>query len=286
MILIDYSPVIISCAHSAVAWKNGDGKDDYDNVGDAHVFRMWHTIKNINTKFRGGYGEMIFCLDRRPYWRSDVFPNYKKNRKPMDKTIPWDDFFKNAEDILDACKNVFGWKVLDIPNIEADDTIGVLVEKYHADQRIVVVSPDGDFKQLQRYKNVEQFDHIRNKRIIEKDPKVWLKSKIISGDKKDCVPNIRSHVDTFVTPDLRQLPIQRSTKEKWLQSNPAFFCDETMFERYTLNEEMLDLTKIPTPIKEKIIKAYEAAETKKSSSFTYFADHGLSYFVDMLEDFK
>jgi len=286
MILIDYSPVIIASAHSATKWKNGNGAYDYDTVAEAHLFRMWHTLRNINVKFKRKYGEIVFCVDRKPYWRNDVFPNYKKNRKAMDKTLDWKTFFATGENILDAARNIFGWKVIDIPGLEADDIIGTLAEKYHNIEKIMIVSPDGDFKQLQMYKNVEQFDTIRDKKIIENYPNVWLKEKIITGDKKDCIPNILSDVNTFVMNGVRQKTIQHTTKQKWVIADPALYCDAKMFERYQLNESLIDLSKVPNDLKDAIIQTYQTTTTNRGKIYSYFASNGLSYFIDVIGDFS
>ena len=286
MILIDYSPIIIASAFSATKWKNGGGAADCDTVAEAHLFRMWHTLRNINMKFKRKYGEIVFCVDRKPYWRNDIFPNYKKNRKAMDRTMDWKTFFATSENILSAAKNVFGWKVIDIPRLEADDIIGTLTEKYHDIEKILIVSPDGDFKQLQMYKNVEQFDTIRDKKIVENDPKTWLKEKIITGDKKDCIPNILSDIDTFITSGLRQKTIQKTTKEKWLMADPALYCNEKMFERYQLNESLIDLSKVPNDLKNAVIQTYQTITRNKGKIYSYFASNGLSYFIDAVEDFS
>ena len=150
MILVDYSPVLISSAHSTVAsmkkMKKGEKLPPGVTMESIHLFRMLNTLRMVNSRFRRDYGQIVICVDRKPYWRSEPFPEYKKNRKPMDKSMDWKAFFENGEDILTACKNVFGWKVIDLPRMEADDVIGVLVHKFSKEKHMII-SPDGDYRQ-------------------------------------------------------------------------------------------------------------------------------------------
>ena len=297
MILIDYSPVLISCAHSAVTWQKKRDKlleagkfvsEDEKNtkVEDVHMFRMLNTLRMVNSMNRRKYGRPIVCVDRKPYWRSEVFPNYKKNRKPMDRTMDWSMFFDNGEDILNACRDVFGWKVIDIPGIEADDSIGVIVHNIR-DEDHMIISPDGDFKQLQIYKNVSQYDSIHNKKVVEKYPEQWLRFKIITGDKKDGIPNIVSDKDTFMTEGMRQTSISSQNKKSWsAASNPMFFCTGDMLERYKFNEELLDMSKVPEKQTKQILDELKVPANKPGNLYGYFASKGISRFIDSLGDFK
>lgn len=288
MIFVDYSPVLISCAHSAVASMKKSPPDD-PNVTEAsiHHFRMLNTLRMVNVAYRKKYGKMVICVDRKPYWRSREFPNYKKNRKPMDRTMDWKQFFDNGEDILDACKNVFGWKVIDLPGIEADDSIGVLVHEFADRGPHMIVSPDGDYKQLQIHKGVNQYDVIRRKEIVEKNPEKWLRLKIITGDKKDGIPNIVSDVNTFMTEGARQSSIKNADKKSWSSAeNPLFFCNQEMLERYQFNQLMLDMSKVPEDIKATIIEEYRKPPENPGNMYSYFAGHGIIRFLDQMGDFK
>ena len=297
MILVDYSPVLISCAHSAVSWEKKRDKqieqgksmskaEREAKVEDVHLYRMLNTLRMVNVKYRKHYGKMVICVDRKPYWREEQFPNYKKNRKPMDRTMDWRAFFDNGDIILDACKNVFGWKVLDLPKMEADDSIGVLVHKF-LNEKHMIISPDGDYKQLQIYPNVSQFDVIRNKKVIEKYPERWLRFKIITGDKKDGIPNIVSDVNTFMTEGARQNSIKNEDKQSWSETeSPMFFCDQEMLERFNFNEKMLDMSKVPEEQVKQILDGYRVPANPPGNLYGFFASKGMVSFIDQLGDFK
>lgn len=287
MILIDYSPVLISCAHSAMAWESKYAKSTPESsTQEVHFFRMINTLRMVNVQYKAKYGPPVICVDRKPYWRSTEFPNYKKNRKPMDRSFDWNMFFDNGDQILDACKNVFGWKVIDLPGLEGDDIIGTLVHQF-PNERHMIISPDGDFKQLQKYKTVEQYDVIRKKKVIEKDPERWLKLKIITGDKKDGIPNIVSGVNVFVTEGERQNPIKNANKASWAKAgSPLFFCDQDMLERYTENEKLLDMAKVPEEHVKRIMDEFNKPATKPGNVYSYFASRGITRFMDSLGDFR
>jgi 5'-3' exonuclease len=286
MILVDYSPVLISCAHSAVSSLKKGQVPDTTSVSEIHHFRMLNTLRMVNVAYRKKYGAMVICVDRKPYWRESVFPNYKRNRKPMDRSMDWSSFFDNGEDILEACKNAFGWKVVDCSGVEADDAIGVIVHANPNDQHMII-SPDGDYKQLQIHKGVRQYDVIRRKDVVEKDPESWLRLKIITGDKKDGIPNIVSDVNTFMTEGARQKSITNENKKKWSScGDPLFFCNQEMLERYQFNQLMLDMSKVPDEHASKILEEMKIPAKKSGNLYSYFASKGITRWIDQLGDFK
>lgn len=289
MILVDYSPVLISCAHSAAKWDSSKNSADFNDNPNAtveavHMFRMLNTLRNIRTTYKRRYGEMVICVDSKPYWRSKEFPHYKKNRKPLDRGMDWTMFFENGDEIREAASDAFGWKVIDVPGAEADDIIATLCFDYPNEQHLIV-SPDGDFKQLQKLPNVTQYDTIRNKKIIEKDPKAWLREKIICGDKKDGIPNIVSEPDIFMTGG-RQTSIRAAQKRSWISAdNPLFFCTQEMLERYKKNEALLDLSMVPEEVKDKIREAFKQPVERTKSAYTFFAEKGITRFLDNIREF-
>ena len=73
-------------------------------------------------------------------------------------------------------------------------------------EKIMIVSSDRDFLQLQRFKNVRQFSPLLKKELSVDNPRVYLQTHIIKGDKGDGVPNILSDDNVFVE-GFRQKPI-------------------------------------------------------------------------------
>jgi DNA polymerase-1 len=78
-----------------------------------------------------------------PTFRDDLYPDYKAHRTPMP-----DDLRAQIEPIHEVVR-LMGWKVLDVPGVEADDVIGTLAATAAAQGiRVVVSSGDKDLAQL------------------------------------------------------------------------------------------------------------------------------------------
>mgnify|MGYP003335010394 CR=1 FL=1 len=159
---------------------------------------------------------------------------------------------------------------------EADDVIGTLVPTFAAKEKILILSSDGDFLQLQKYPNVKQYNPAQKKYVKSENPALELKEKIIRGDKGDGIPNIYSPSDCFVR-DLRQKPITKGTLEKYLKEDVKNYSydDLTNFGR---NQTLIDLSFIPQDIKEKIINNYdEAKPASRQKLLNYFIEKKRKY---------
>ena len=62
-----------------------------------------NSLRMYRTKFKEEYGELVLCYDSKHYWRRDIFPLYKYNRKKgreeSDKN--WDSIFEVLNQIRD-----------------------------------------------------------------------------------------------------------------------------------------------------------------------------------------
>ena len=79
-----------------------------------------------------------------------------------------------------------------------------LQKEYHTQEKVMIVSSDKDFQQLQRYPNIEQYSPWTKKKLKCKDPESFLMSISFEGTPSDGIPNILSDDDTFVSPDKEQ----------------------------------------------------------------------------------
>jgi len=160
-----------------------------------------------------------------------------------------------------------------------------LVLKYSPHGKIMILSSDKDFAQLQKYPNVEQFSPILKRYIKEPLPSVQLKQMIIRGDKGDGVPNILTKDDVFVVGG-RQKPITEAKIINWLNQDPTEFCNEEMLRNYSRNESLIDLTKIPQTIVSEILDKYESTQAKTKSVFmNYMIANKLKNLIEVLDEF-
>jgi hypothetical protein len=282
MILVDLNQVLLSGLMAQISnQKNVKLDESLVRHLILNILRMH--IKN----FRKDYGDVILCCDNRKYWRKEFFPFYKAGRKKTREKsdLDWHLIFDMLAKFKLELRENFPYKVIDVEGAEADDIIGTLVPRYAQTEKILILSSDGDFLQLQQYgDNVKQYNPAQKKFIKSENPIMDLKEKIIRGDKGDGIPNIFSPADCFVR-DLRQKPITKGTLEKLLRES-YLDQEETIKTNFVRNATLIDLTFIPTEIKEKIINTYE--ETKPASRqrlLNYFIEHKLKNLMDVIEEF-
>ncbi|CAB4133306.1 RnaseH [uncultured Caudovirales phage] len=282
MLLIDLNQVLLAGLMAQISnQKNKTLEEDLIRHMVLNIIRGH--VKN----FKGEYGEVILCCDNRKYWRKDYFPFYKAGRKKTrDKSdLDWHLIFDMLSKFKQELKDNFPYKVIDVDGAEADDIIGTLVPRYASNEKVLILSSDGDFLQLQRYGvNVKQYNPSQKKYVKSAVPMLELKEKIIRGDKGDGIPNIFSPADCFVR-DLRQKPITQKVLDKYLNENVEDY-SETDKANYIRNSTLIDLTNIPVEVKQRIIDAYdEAKPASKQKMLNYFIEYKLKNLMDVIEEF-
>jgi len=239
------------------------------------------SIGSYLRKFKKDYGEVIICCDSYPSWRKNIFPYYKANRV-RNKLVDWDKFREITLKIINELDDNFPYRVIKVDNAEGDDIMATLImenslEVINNGNKILIVSADKDLSQLQKYPNVEQYDPIFKKAKFKiPNPELFLKEKIIRGDKGDGIPNILSNDDTFISGS-RQTPITKSKVSKWIELNPEQILDERSLRNYKRNERLIDFNFIPQSIKDDVIEKYKGQAGKKSNNILpYFIKNRLS----------
>src|SRR5210317_1511908 len=151
MILVDLNQVMISNLMAQI------GRDS-DISEDLVRHMILNSLRSYNGKFKEEYGDIVICCDSRHYWRREIFPNYKWGRKQSRSgdTLDWDLIFSIFNKVRDELKEHMPWKVMDIHGAEADDIIATLV-KHNTSGKVLILSSDKDFIQLQKYNNVQQY---------------------------------------------------------------------------------------------------------------------------------
>lgn len=282
MIIFDYQQVAISNLMEQIGSSSG-------SVDENLVRHMiLNTIRTYVKKFKSSHGpEVIIACDNRHYWRREYFPYYKAGRKKARAASghDWTSIFESLNKIREELKNNSPYKVIDVDGAEADDVIGALVMKYSATEKIMILSSDKDFAQLQRFPNVEQFSPIMKKYIKEPFPTVHLKQLIIRGDKGDGIPNILSPDDVFISGG-RQKPITEAKIINWMNQEPNQFCNDAMLRNFSRNETLIDLTKVPEKICNSILEVYETSKGKTRQEFmNYMIQNRLKNLLECIDEF-
>jgi 5'-3' exonuclease len=282
MIIFDYNQVAISNLMEQI----GSSKTQVEEGLVRHM--ILNTIRTYVKKFKESYGpEVVIACDNKNYWRREIFPHYKASRKKAREASghDWNTIFECLNKIRDELRNHSPYKVVTVDTCEADDIIATLTMKHSATQKIMILSSDKDFAQLQRYPNVEQFSPILKKYIKEPLPLMQLKQLIIRGDKGDGIPNILSPDDVFVVGG-RQKPITETKIIHWMNQDPKEFCTEEMFRNFSRNETLIDLSKIPQKLTEQILHTHESAVIHSKQEFmNYMIANRLKNLIESLDDF-
>ena len=282
MILVDLNQVLLAGLMAQIANQKNTKLEE-----DLIRHMVLNIIRTHVRNFKAEYGEVVLCCDNRKYWRKEFFPFYKAGRKKTREKsdLDWHLIFDMLAKFKQELRETFPYKVIDVEGAEADDIIGTLVPIYARDQKILILSSDGDFLQLQQYgSNVKQYNPSLKKYVKSENPLVELKEKIIRGDKGDGIPNMFSPSDCFVR-ELRQKPITKTVLEKYLNESVGEYSD-TDKANFSRNSTLIDLTKIPEEIKKAIINTYN--ETKPASRqklLNYFIEHKLKNLMDVIEEF-
>lgn len=123
-------------------------------------------------------------------WRKTYYPQYKENRdinKEEDDKLEL--FYSAANKAAEFMKDFTNVKVVRVSEAEGDDIIAVLSQKFSADgDTTIIVSTDGDFKQLLRYKGVKIFNPIKKAYITNYSHLDYI-TKLVKGDTGDNVPS-------------------------------------------------------------------------------------------------
>lgn len=252
-----------------------------------------NSIRMYRQKFSAEYGELIIACDDKNYWRKDIFPYYKAHRKEdrSKSTHDWNKIFECLNKIRDELKQYFPYKVIQIERAEADDIIGVLTKKFgvylnnKSTEKVLILSGDKDFGQLQKYLNVEQYSPVLKKWIRIQDPHRFLREHIMKGDRGDGIPNFLSEDSTIISKK-RQKPLASKKLDSWIDLEPEKFCDDQMLKNYRRNEALVDLEQVPDEVSEKILEQYENYKpAKRSGLLNYFIKNRLKNLMDVIGEF-
>ena len=274
MILVDANQIAIS--HLMVRQKIEDGIN-IDSVRRSII----RVLARIQKQFGPEYGQMVLCYDDKSYWRSQVFPFYKKNRKQERETskYDWDMVFSVLNTIRDEIRRNLPYYVIQVQGAEADDVIATLCRRHHSKDKILILSADKDFIQLQRYESVRQYDPIRNRWIEHEDPVHYLQEHIVRGDRSDGIPNILTCDDAIVNGKAQK----KMSKEKisaLASMKPEDFTNYIRLRNWKRNSELIDFSKIPTNIVDNIVMTFNKYRIKKSIELQYFIDNDITDLID------
>jgi hypothetical protein len=291
MILMDYSQLALGATLSFKDdIKRGSEKDVQDLIRHVAI----SSIKQYKKRFGKEYGKVILACDGRNYWRKHFFPQYKasrkKNRDASD--LNWTLVFDTLNLIREEIKENFPYTVLHVDRCEADDIIATLVkstQEFGQHEPVMIVSSDGDFKQLQKYDNVKQFSPIQKKAVScsTSELRTNLIEHIVKGDSGDGIPNILSQDDCFIL-EQRQSPVLSKRLAEFFEDGFDACKNDVERRNWHRNQTLVDFDYIPEDITKSILAEYELNKNPKGdrmSVYNYLVANRCRNLLNEIEEF-
>lgn len=279
MLIFDFSQVVIANLMEQI----GSSKTPVEESLVRHM--VLNTIRANVRKFRD-YGEVVIACDNKRYWRRDVFPYYKANRKKnRDATgHDWPAIFECMRKVREELKTNAPYRVIDVDGAEADDVIGTLTHQNALTEKVMILSSDKDFVQLQTYPNVKQYSPTLKKFIQSDNPTRQLNEMIVRGDSGDGIPNVLSP-DNSLADGIRQKSItQKFLDETILKAETSL--GESLTRNWDRNRTLIDLRCIPQEIGNSILTTYNETKPASRQQFmNYLIANRLKNLLEVIDEF-
>jgi hypothetical protein len=297
MILVDYSQVALS----AILTFQRELKGTESEVKNLIRHVTLSTIKSYKKKYGKEYGDIVICCDGRKYWRRDFFQHYKAGRKKARDAsdLDWGLIFDTLSEMRDDLAKHFPYKVMHIERCEADDIIAALT-KYAQEnelvqeglveesQKILILSSDKDFKQLQLYPNVKQWSPMQKKYVTATQREIieYKIEHIVKGDSGDGIPNIMSKDDVFVVGE-RQRVVTAKRLQEFIENGFTACKNDDERRNWQRNTVLVDFDHIPDDVRQEIVQSYINTKPTgdKMAIMNYLIEHRCRLLLDELEDF-
>lgn len=197
MILYDFSSIVHRAIYTSIKIVNPhkvEGKYVTNEFINYMIHRILDEVLTSFKLYNKEYNSMVLAIDNHslPYWRKTLYPDYKAQRDKLRKEseVNFKEVYKHLDLLTTVLQRYSLFKTISSPGAEADDIIGVLTRKYAPYEKILILSPDKDFKQLHKFGDIKQWSHLTNKWVENDDPKQWELEHICLGDAADNVPRV------------------------------------------------------------------------------------------------
>jgi hypothetical protein len=297
MILVDYSQVALA----AILTFQRELKGTESEVKNLIRHVTLSTIKSYKKKYGKEYGELVICCDGRKYWRKEFFEQYKGMRKSnRDKSdLDWKLIFDTLSEMREDIAKHFPWRVIHVDRAEADDIIAVM-SKWLQDnqlvqeglveetQKVLILSSDKDFKQLQLYPTIKQWSPMQKKYITASKQEIrdFMIEHIVKGDTGDGVPNILSKDDVFMIGE-RQKPMSAKRLAEFIDKGFDACKNDDERRNWHRNATLVDFQFIPEDVQKSIVDTYLSNKPNgdKMTVMNYLMEHRCRLLLEELEDF-
>ena len=297
MILVDYSQVALASILTFQRELKGTEAEVKNLI--RHV--TLSTLKSYKKKYGKEYGELVICCDGRKYWRKEFFEQYKGMRKSnRDKSdLDWKLIFDTLTEMREDIAKHFPWRVIHVERAEADDVIAVITKWLQENQliqqglveetqKVLILSSDKDFKQLQLYPTVKQWSPMQKKYITASKQEIrdFMIEHIVKGDTGDGVPNILSKDDVFMVGE-RQKPMSAKRLAEFIDKGFDACKNDDERRNWHRNATLVDFQFIPEDVQKCIVDSYLSNKPNgdKMTVMNYLMEHRCRLLLDEIEDF-
>jgi hypothetical protein len=159
-------------------------------------------------------------------------------------------------------------KVIEVDYAEADDVAFEVADATKGEDSATLVSADGDWNQLVS-EQVSRYDFQRDILHSEPDSKFGLRTKLLGGDKSDCVAGVAIPGKSCC---LAEAGAKKTLQE--YEGNMGGLLakakEEGWFEHLKFNTTLMQLGKAPADIRTRIVEALEAAPSLPTKTMEIF----------------
>lgn len=207
------------------------------------------TLIDLVRGHRTDWSNVVFVKDspREDVWRNEFYKEYKRDREEKRDTFNKDVFRLTYGKVLPELQESFGLQVIGAPKLEADDVIAILKDIFRSNgswSNIVIITNDNDYVQLfDKNTMIVNLKGIELSKRVPVDPSVYLRYKIIAGDKSDCIPSIMKKLGPKTA---EKLCMCEEHLTRFFEKHPE------AQKRYQLNSMLVDFNSIPKHLREVI----------------------------------
>lgn len=189
LLLVDGSSYLYRAFHAMPDLRANPG--DPASPATGAIRGMVNMMQKLRKDVRADFAVCVFDA-KGPTFRDALYPEYKAQRSPMP-----DDLRSQVEPIHEVVR-LLGWKVLDVPGVEADDVIGTLACIASSQGiEVIISSGDKDLSQLVD-ENITVIDTMNDRRRdmagVEAEfgvpPRLMVDYQALVGDAVDNVPGV------------------------------------------------------------------------------------------------
>lgn len=207
-------------------------------------------LEKLRKPHNVAYTNIVFVKDcmRDHIWRYKHFASYKKSREERLETFNGDIFKYCYNTLIPRLQEKMGIQTCDHNCSEADDIIAVFtrhIRKERESCNIVIVTNDNDYLQLiQDRVTIVNMKNVNLKERLQYTPELYLRIKIIMGDKSDNIPSIFPKCG-------EKKAFQLAENDELLEER--FQKIEGSREKFELNTLLIDTLRIPENIQTEIV---------------------------------